>query len=290
MKNLRPLGLCLLLAACGGGDDAPATSPPPGCTDVLRCGTKLSIAHRGGGALEPEETAQAMDNAVALGADVLELDVHRTSDGAIVCMHDETVDRTTDGTGKLKDKTLAEVRALDAGYRFTRDDGVTFPRRGAGVVVPTLEELLTRHPGKPFSIELKQSKPSIVDDVVAVVRAAKASSRVVLASFSDDTIAEVRQRAPDLATSLSTGEMLAFNALEDADVATYHAPGGFLQAPANAVDADRLAIARRLGLRVQVWTVNDRATMDRMLDLGVDGIMSDDPKLLGEALAAHRAR
>ncbi len=279
--------LCLSLAGCGG-DSAPSSPPPTACSDVLRCGTKLAIAHRGGGALEPEETAEAMDNAVALGADVLELDVHRTADGVIVCMHDDTVDRTTDGTGKIKDKTFAELRALDAGYRFSRDGGATFPRRGAGVVVPTLEELLKRHPTRPFSVELKQSAPSIVDDVVKILRATGASSRVVVASFSDVAIAELRQAAPDIATSLSAGEMVAFNALEEEDLATYRAPGAFLQAPVNAVTADSLALARRLGLRVQVWTVNDRAKMDEMLELGVDGIMSDDPKLLGEAIAAHR--
>ncbi|MCC6644344.1 MAG: glycerophosphodiester phosphodiesterase [Polyangiaceae bacterium] len=284
----RLIPLALLLVACGA-DDAPATKAPAACADVLACGTGLAIAHRGGGALAPEETAEAMDNAVALGADVLELDVHRTSDGVVVCMHDDTVDRTTNGTGKIKDKTFTELRALDAGYRFS-PDGASFPRRGAGVVVATLEELLLRHPTKPFSVELKQSAPSIVDDVIAVLRATGASKRVVVASFSDVAIAEMRQKAPDVATSLSAGEMVTFTALETEDEATYRAPGGFLQAPVNSIDADRLARARRLGLRVQVWTVNDRATMDAMLELGVDGVMSDDPRLLGEAVAAHRAR
>lgn len=288
MRRFLGVALAFMMAGCGS-DDSPGASAPPACNDVLRCGTKLSIAHRGGGALEPEETAEAMDNAVALGADVLELDVHRTADGVVVCMHDDTVDRTTNGTGKIKEMTYSELRALDAGFKFSRD-GATFPRRGAGVVVPTLEELLKRHPTKPFSVELKQSSPSIVDDVVSVLRATGATSRVVVASFSDVAIAEMRQKAPEVATSLSAGEMVTFNALEAADEATYRAPGQFLQAPVNAVTAESLALARRLGLRVQVWTVNDRATMDTMLELGVDGVMSDDPKLLGEAIAAHRAR
>ena len=280
---------CLSLAHCGSSESA-APAAQPACTSVLRCGTRLNIAHRGGASLAPEETREAMASGVAAGADVLELDVHQTSDGVVVCMHDDTVDRTTDGTGKIKDKTFAELRALDAGYRFSTDGKQTFPFRGKGVVTATLEELLTEHPTRPFSIEIKQVSPSMVDAVIALLRKLGATDRVVVASFSDDTLAELRAKAPEIETSLGISEMLTLQNLEPADEATYRAPGRFLQAPVNTMDEAALALARarRLGLRVQVWTVDDRATMDRMLALGVDGVMTNDPSELHAAIAAQK--
>lgn len=286
----------VLLAACGSAaaPDAPSPpdvpardAPPPPCGPtghVLLCGDDLLIAHRGGGDLRPEETLVAYEHAAALGADVLELDVHSTSDGAIVCLHDDTVDRTTDGTGAVHGMTLAEVQALDAGYRFTTDGGATFPYRGTGVTVPTLREVLEAHLGAWFSIEIKQTEPDIVDPVIAVVDAAGAQDRVVLVSFSDTVVAAIRARRPELVTGMAAGEMAQFLALRPASEARYVPPTTIAQLPASSIDAEVVARAARFGLRLHVWTVNDRAEMERLIGLGVHGIMTDDPALLAEVL------
>jgi glycerophosphoryl diester phosphodiesterase len=120
------------------------TDDPPGnpfLSDQL-----LNIAHRGGGRLRPEATLPAFENALSVGADVLEFDLHASSDGVVVVIHDETVDRTTDGTGAVQAMTFAELRMLDAGYEFTPDGGQTFPYRGMGIQIPTLVEVLAGFP------------------------------------------------------------------------------------------------------------------------------------------------
>jgi glycerophosphoryl diester phosphodiesterase len=278
----------LLAAGCGSGESAPsALVDASACTPAsspLLCGRRMNIAHRGGGLLAPEETLVAFQNADELGVDVLELDVRATLDGVIVCMHDAAVDRTTDGSGRIDQMTLDELRALDAGHRFSPDDGATFPFRGQGVVVPTLDEVLAALPGRLFSIELKQAQPSIVAAVLATVDAHEARERVVLASFFDDTLFEIRAQSVDVLTSLGLGEMLAFNALTDETEPDYVPPARIIQAPFASVTPEVMARAERLGLAVQAWTVNDPAEMSRLLDLNVHGIMSDDPALLAQAI------
>lgn len=244
------------------------------------CGKNLVIAHRGGAKLWPEETLLAFQKAAELGVDVLELDVHGTKDGAIVCMHDEDVDRTTDGTGKIKDKTLAELLALDAGAKFTTDEGATFPWRGKGLKVPTLGEILAAFPDKPFSVEIKQARPSIVDAVVAAIDAAGAADRVVVASFDDDTIAAVRKARPGIATSFAGGEIVKFSLLSEDALDGYVPPSKLLQVPIGLATEEKVRLARKLGVKMHIWTIDDREDMERLWALGVDGIMTDDPVLL----------
>ncbi len=109
----------------------------------FQCTRPLNMAHRGGSRLAPENTLAAFEHATSLGVDVLEMDLRSSADGVVVAMHDDGVDRTTDGTGPVTGLTLADLKALDAGYRFSRDGGATFPHRGQGVSIPTLDEVLT---------------------------------------------------------------------------------------------------------------------------------------------------
>jgi len=266
--------------------DAPRLPCSP-ADHVLLCGDRLLIAHRGGGRLRPEETLPAFAHAVELGADVLEVDVHSSADGEVVCMHDDTVDRTTDGTGPVHDLTLAELRALDAGHRFTPDGGATFPYRGMGVQVPTLAEVLAAHPTAWFSIEIKQSEPNIVEQVLAVVDAAGAAARVVIVAFSDAIVTELRMRRPELVVGMSLGEVVTFATLRPASEASYVPPSTIAQIPAASVTEEIVARADRLGVRLHAWTVNDRDEMERLLALGAHGIMTDDPALLADVLAGR---
>lgn len=302
-STLAAILAALFLAACGDATPGSAvdaavardaSDPPdaqrPACApadNVLLCGEPLLIAHRGGAALRPEETLLAFENAAALGADVLELDVHSSSDDEVVCIHDDTVDRTTDGTGAVHDLSLAQLRALDAGYRFTTDGGGTFPYRGMGVTVATLTEVLAAHPTAWFSIEIKQAVPDIVDAVLAVIDANGAASRVVVVSFTDAIVADIRARRPDIVTGMGLSEIAAFTRLNSVSETSYVAPTTIVQIPEGSVSAAVVARANRLGLRLHAWTVNDRATMQSLLDLGTHGIMTDDPALLADVLAGR---
>jgi glycerophosphoryl diester phosphodiesterase len=253
-----------------------------------RCLRFADIAHRGGANLRPENTLAAFEHAVALGADVLEMDVHATADGVVVLHHDATVERTTDGVGAIAMKTLDEVRALDAGYRFTEDSGATFPFRGQGILVPTLEEVLTAFPEMPVSIEIKQYAPSIVGLVLDVIARMGAAGRAIVVSFDQATMDAVRAAAPpELLTGMSIPEMQAFGGLDAAGEATYVPPAPVAQLPYQGVTPALMARAERFGIVVQVWTVNDAGDMRTMLGLGVHGVMSNDPATLESVLAAQ---
>ncbi|MBK7579257.1 MAG: glycerophosphodiester phosphodiesterase [Myxococcales bacterium] len=279
--------LAVFLLGCG---DDPKEDTPKGCNpskDRLLSCAPLLIAHRGGGALMPEETLPAFDNASTIGADVLELDVHSTADDEIVCLHDDEVNRTTDGTGLVHDFTLAELRKLDAGYAFTQDQGATHPWRGKGVTIPTLAEVLDAHPTAWWSIEIKQTTPGIVDLVLAVLDEEGAAPRSVLVSFSDDVVQEVRAKRPNQLTGMGLGEMLELSTVSDETEADYTPATRLVQPPYASLDAALVARANRLGLVLHAWTVNDETDMNALLDLGVHGIMTDDPALLKTVIDAR---
>jgi glycerophosphoryl diester phosphodiesterase len=299
----QALAAVALLAAGCGAEQTTAAKPDVATADTNTAETAndtteavinlhlrngfLNMAHRGGGKLAPEETVVAYQNAVQLGADVIECDVHSTADGALVCIHDATVDRTTDGSGKVHGLTLAQLRALDAGYRFSQDGGQTYPFRGKGHQIATLDEFLTLHPGGGYSIEIKQSEPSIAQAVVQAVVDHGAVDQTVVISFADATMAEVRALAPQLTTGMALGEMLLLAGLSDAEEASYVPPAQVIQAPADQMDPALLvARAHRLGMKVQFWTINDPVEMKALIAAGADGILTDQPAALAEILAA----
>jgi glycerophosphoryl diester phosphodiesterase len=258
---------------------------------MIRCDKVLNIAHRGGRRIRPEHTLMAYDQALLDGADVLELDVHETSDGVLVVMHDDTVDRTTDCSGPIKEKTFAELSACDAGYDFTPDGGQTYPYRGTGLTVPKLEDVFDRYPDAPFVIEIKQETPSIVDHFVEVVREYGVEDKMIGAAFDDDVLLELRAAAPEIATSMGESETIEFY-LRSFDVPdpAYDPAAEFLQVPTSynleGVDVEVLhpgfvPRAHELGMFVHIWTINDEQEMrDLIENYDVDGIMTDDPPLL----------
>ncbi len=250
----------------------------------------LVFAHRGGGGVFPENTLEAFADSVKLGVDFLELDVHSTADGTLIVMHDGSIDRTTDGRGKVSDFTLAELKKLDAGYLFTNDNGATFPFRGRGIRVPTLQEIFDAFPQMKFNIEPKQIAPSITKPLCEMIRQHKMTDRIIVGSFRQTAIDEFRAACPEVATSASPAEVSEFLAMQKTGIAaSYTPPFQALQVPVsasflNVVNQDFIAAAHRQNIQVHVWTINDADEMRRLLDLGVDGIMTDYPDRLLDLL------
>jgi glycerophosphoryl diester phosphodiesterase len=257
--------------------------------------TPIPFAHRGGAALWPENTLAAFEGAIALGYRYIETDVHRTRDGAIVCFHDETLERTTNGVGRVADLTLDELRALDAGYRFTSDGGRTFPFRGRGLVVPTLDEALALHPELCLNIEIKQRSPAMEQALWDEIDRLDAHERLLVAAAHDPLVHRFvalrpAQRMPTspgirgvfrfcvgVWTGLGRFERYSFRALQ--------VPPSWHGVP--VVTPAFVMAAHAQGLHVHVWTIDEPHEMHRLLDLGVDGVMTDRPDLLKEVMVAR---
>lgn len=246
----------------------------------------LVFAHRGGANLAPENTLEAFRHAARLGADVLELDVRATSDGKLVVMHDAGLERTTEGNGKVGDITLAELKKLDAGFRFSPDNLQNFPFRGKGVTIPTLEEVFDAFPDKRFNIEPKQSSPSIIKPLCQILRERNLTQRVIVGSFSQTVLDEFRPECPEVATSASPSEVSKFLAMYKTGLSDNYRPAmQALQLPANVggleiVTKEFVEAAHRKNLKVHVWTINETEQMRRLIEMGVDGIMTDYPDRL----------
>lgn len=256
-------------------------------------GRPLVIAHRGGAGLWPENTLYAFERARSLGVDVIETDVHATADGELVIFHDDGLERTTDGAGRVGSLTLAQLKRLDAAYRFSPDGGRSFPLRGKGVTVPTLREVFEALPRMRFNIEPKQAAPAIAAPLCRLIRERGMADRVLVASFSAGILAEFRSECPEVATSAATGEVASFLTLQSAGLAASYSPHmQALQVPEHAVAVrvltrDFVEAAHGRGLRVHAWTVNAEGDMRRLVEMGVDGIMTDYPdrllRVLGRA-------
>jgi glycerophosphoryl diester phosphodiesterase len=243
----------------------------------------LVIAHRGGAGERPENTLLAFEQAVAVGADILELDVRSSADNILVVHHDANVDRTTNGTGLVHELTLAELQALDAAYHWPLDSEET-PYRGLGVKIPTLAQVLQRLPGQRFTIELKQLEPSIVKPLCVLLEQTGALERVLVASFDGDNMRAFRKACPDVATSAHRWEVVWFTAYAKIGLVGLYSPKAqVLQVPPERYgfslsDADFASAARRRGVRTEVWTVNDPEAIKQLYAAQVDGVMTDYPE------------
>jgi glycerophosphoryl diester phosphodiesterase len=257
----------------------------------------IVIAHRGGAQRRPENTLVAFEHAAAIGADVLEMDLRATADGSIVALHDATVERTTDGRGRVDSMTLAELQKLDAGYQWTNDGGRTYPFRGKGIHVPTLEEVFQRFPAQRLNLEMKRVETDLAIPLCALIRRSGMTQRVLVASMDVATIEAFRRACPDVATSMSRSEALTFFGLQRVWLsAVYSPPVQALQVPYFFGDSTVptpgfVAAARRKNFKLHVWTINDDARMRQLIKLGVDGIVTDRPdrvlSLLGRTRTAR---
>jgi len=254
----------------------------------------MVIAHQGGDDLWPGDTLFAFQNAADLGVDVLEMDLHITKDDVLVLIHDETVDRTTNGSGSVEEMTLAEIKALDAGYRWSPDGGATFPFRGQGITIPSLEEVFQAFPNYRMTIELKKTERSMAAPFCALIRQYDMQNRVLVASFHDARLAEFRAECPEVATSSARQETTTFVLLSKVFLGGLVSPSYYsLQVPEKSsgitvMTAQFVRAARARNLKVEPWTIDDPAQMRQYIEWGVDGLITDRPDLLLEVLGRAR--
>lgn len=250
------------------------------------------VAHRGGAALAPENTLPAFAAAARLGADAFELDVRLTRDGALVVFHDEDTLRVTGAPGRVRERTLAELRRLDAGFAFTPDGGRSFPFRGRGVAAPALSELFAAHPGVRLNVEVKDADPAAAEALAREVRAAGAAARVCVGSFDDAQSLRLRALLPEACHFLpeEAGTLHVLASRCGADPAS--CPQGYevadlpLRTDQGLLVADETTVRwfHALGMKVFVWTVDEEADMRAVLAAGADGVMTDRPDLLAAVL------
>jgi glycerophosphoryl diester phosphodiesterase len=244
----------------------------------------LVVAHRGAGAAAPENTLEAYRLAVEMGADAVEVDVHLTADGKLALMHDETVERTTDLSGPIASMTLKQLRAADAGYRFEAPDG-TFPFRGKGLRVPTLQEAVNWLPdGTALVVEVKARAATA--PTVAALRGSpvRAAGAVSIISFDEQVIEEARRLDPEIPTGYL---LVPSQPIEPAMIyAVEHGHAGI-----HPFDGDLgldpepiLSMARAYGRLVGCYVVNDPIRMQQLAALGLWGFVTDVPDVGRQAL------
>jgi len=269
----------------------------------------IAYAHQGGAWESPSSTLHAIGHALEAGATGVELDVHATADGELVVCHDATVDRTTAARGSISSFTLAELRAMDFSYWWIPGADVTpgrpeadYPFRGRAPADPsfgiaTLREVLERFPGVVLNLDIKQTAPVVAPYEESLARLLAEFGRtddVIVASFLDPATDAFRAVAPAVPTSAGTmATAEAWRAAQAGEVLP-DIPAVAFQVPERqgdlvVVDERFVAAAHRAGKAVHVWTVNDAESMERLLDLGVDGIISDVPTTLRGVLGKRGA-
>ena len=268
-----------LLAVCMS-----AATPVP-AHPYFATGDFLVIAHRGGRGLMPENTITAFKHADSLGVDVLEMDLHTSADGHLVIIHDATVYRTTNGSGRVDSLTLAQLTALDAGYRF-KGEGDTFPFRDQGVRIPTLETVLSAFQHKRLLIEIKPNSPQVARQFCATLERFAMDQKTVVASFHSNALNTFRSACPQTPISATAGQVGLYTALHllHLDSAYLNPPIAFQVpekwGPLQLVDSRFIASVHARNAQVHVWTVNREEAMRRLIDLGVDGLITDYPDRL----------
>jgi glycerophosphoryl diester phosphodiesterase len=254
-------------------------------TDFFKLPIPRAFGHRGSAGTHPENTLESFRAAAAMGAPYIELDIHATRDGEIVVAHDDHLARMC-GLGRaIPEMSYSEVAAADAGRMFTLDGGGTFPFRGEGLKVPRLSDVLAAFPKLRVIVEVKQIAPSIVAPMLDVIDRAGMRRNVLVASEHQEPLDEVRKLAPDIPTNFSYLESGQFMQamVAGGNETNYRPPGAALQIPPEyeswpLVTPESVAFAHRVGIEIHVWTVNEESEMAQLLDMGVDGIISDYPK------------
>lgn len=234
----------------------------------------MNIAHRGASAYAPENTLAAFDKAFKMKANYFELDVQMSKDGHLVLIHDTTVDRTTNGTGRVGDLTLAEVKQLDAGSWFDPSF--------AGERIPTLEEALDRYRGKiGILIEIKNPElyPGIEHKVAQALKDRNMhkpnNGKIIIQSFNHDSVQQFHRLLP----SVPVGVLISYNedGISDQKLSEFSAYAEYVNPNKRMVDQDLVDRIHHFGMKTTPWTINDPTEIRTLISYGVDGIVTDYP-------------
>jgi glycerophosphoryl diester phosphodiesterase len=313
-RGSTALVACALAAAC-----TTVASLPAAASDTNWLGLRhMNIAHQGGENEVPSNTMYAYERALRLGSDMLEVDIHTSSDRKLVVLHDATVDRTTNGSGRVYDKTLRQIQALDAGYNLVPGEGTeagrpssSYPFRGVRTHkrqpppgfrardfrIPALGEVMKAFPRVPINIEIKGAADSDVDsflrnaEILANFLNRFGRTRgIIVASFNDAALSRFHQLAPQIDLAPAVAGVAAYKFLGAAPpegTRAFQVPIEF--GGVTVVDEAFVDRAHSDGYAVHVWTINDPAEMRQLLEWGADGIMTAEPMRLEQVLCATGA-
>ncbi|MEP7114861.1 MAG: glycerophosphodiester phosphodiesterase [Ilumatobacteraceae bacterium] len=279
--------------------DRAASQAPNDGSNPFRTGRTLVIPHGGGDGLFPEDTLVAFERTIALGADVVDVDLRLSKDDVVIGFHDATVDRITGTTGSIRAMTFEQLSELDAGWSFTAagsdptaDD--SHPYRGKNVTIPSFESILDKFPTTLLSVDLKDESLDIVQPVCDLLRDHRRLNDVFVGSNSDEQILEFRRQCPDVRTSAIMGDVYAARDARASNDPNF-VPAVTVDQPPfrndgrQLVDAASLTWAHQHGIAILTWVVNDVDDMKLLVDLGVDGIYTSYPdrllKILGRCTA-----
>ncbi len=240
----------------------------------------LVIAHAGGEGLGPANTLNAMAASMAAGADVNDADVHITKDGVLVAIHDDTVDATTNGTGLVQDKTVAELTALDAAWQFAGPKG-DYPLRGTGITIPTIEAVLMAHPTTLTSLEFKDNAGDAPRALCALLRRLGRTDSVYVSSDADPAIDEFKVLCPEVTTTV-TDAMVPIMQAARASGEAWCSPVPIGQPPYSAdrkPTKESLAWSHDHGLANFTWTIDDPDTIGYLARIGMDAVYTRRPDI-----------
>ncbi len=275
----------LLVSGCGdddgGSDVKPFFEALPG---------PVHISHRGGAGIYPESTLYAFQQAVEVDhTDVLEIDLVLSADGHMMVIHDLEVDGTTDGTGLVNDLTLAEIQALDAGYWFDPDGDQSYPERGQGHTIPTLDETFAAFPDLYYNLEIKDADSEYEADLYALVQQYNLEEKVLWGSAISSSSDRLRALAPHIAMYYHTAAATCFVSEltfgnDPATACTEHYDA--LNLPGGGITQEVVDAAHSMDIAVYAWTVDLREDMELLFSYGVDGIITDRPDILRQVIDA----
>lgn len=278
--------------ASGGGKATTVSSAKPTVAAVranpFRVGRTLVIPHGGGDGLFPENTMYAYEKSQVLGGDVIDLDVFMAAGNVLIAMHDDTLERTTNGTGRVSQTAYPAIAKLDAGWNFKKNG--KFPFRNQGLRVPTIESVLKHFPHTPATLDLKDLRVEVVGPICSLLRKLKRTSDVYVGVDTVEQVMAFRSKCPEVSTSGTDAERRAMRAARDTNDLTFTTkqlvgqPRYVGDDGTKRITTEYLAFSHAKGIAVLTWVVDDPKDMAELIKLGVDGIYTRRPDLLVRVL------
>ena len=278
----------VILTGCAASSVAPAKVEVAPTGNPFRIGRPLVIPHAGGDGLFPENTLYAYEHSMEMGGDVIDADVFLTADGVPIAFHDSTLERTTNGTGPVHDKSYAELATLDAAWNFERDG--QHPFRGTGIAIPTIEAILRRFPHTLVTLDLKDLRTEAVAPLCALLRSLGRTTDVYVGVDTNEQVMLFRELCPEVHTSGTDAERRAMRAARDAGDTTFVTnqlvgqPAFLADDGTKRISSDYLAYSHSKGIAVLTWVVDDPKDMTDLIKMGVDGIYTRRPDVMVKLL------